>query len=131
MPNPDQDSARRDAVVLVHGLAAHRVLMIPLARWLRPGFGQVINWGYPSLWSRLERHATKLAALLRKIDGENTHDRIHLVAHSMGAIVARVALAEYMPSRIGRFVMISPPNRGSRLASRCAPYLGGVCPPIR
>src|SRR5262245_54902164 len=110
MPSPDHDSACRDAVVLVHGLASARSVMIPVARWLQPGFKQVINWGYPSLWSRLERHAQKLAALLRQIDVDNSHDRIHLVAHSMGAIVGRMALADYMPARFGRFVMISPPN---------------------
>ena len=128
MPTADEKS--RDAVVVVHGLAAHPVLMIPLARWLEESFGRVINWGYPSLWSPIERHGQKLADLLRQLDRDDTHDRIHIVAHSMGAIVSRVALAEYLPGRFGRFVMISPPNRGSRLASRVAPLLGRVLPPV-
>jgi hypothetical protein len=48
----------------------------------------------------------------------------------MGGIIARVALADFLPRRFGRLVMIAPPNRGSHVARRLAPYLGYICPPI-
>ena len=119
----------REVVVLVHGLAAKRIVMARLRRLLAHGFGKVLNWGYPSLWSPIERHGLALAELLRRLDGGD-FDRIHLVTHSMGGIVARLALAQYAPERLGRFVMIAPPNRGSHVASRLAPYLGRLCPPL-
>jgi hypothetical protein len=31
---------------------------------------------------------------------------------------------------MGRFVMIAPPNRGSAVARRLAPWLGRLCPPL-
>jgi pimeloyl-ACP methyl ester carboxylesterase len=114
--------------VLVHGLLANPIIMESLARWLKPQFHRVVNWGYSSLWSPIERHARKLAELLHQLDGEC--ERIHLVTHSMGGIIARVALADFLPSRFGRLVMIAPPNRGSHIARRLAPYLGMICPPL-
>jgi triacylglycerol lipase len=122
--------ARRDMVVLVHGLAANRIVMRALAVSLAKVSTKVVNWGYQSLWSPLERHGRQLAALLWRLEQEKLHDRVHLVTHSMGGIIARLALAEYLPKRFGRFVMIAPPNRGSHVAARLAPYLGRICPPL-
>ncbi len=120
---------QHDAAVLVHGLAATSLIMAPLARTLTAGFGKILNWGYSSLWSPIERHGRSLAAILRHLD-ETHPGRIHLVTHSMGGIIARVALSEYRPQRLGRMVMVAPPNRGSHVASRLAPWLGRICPPL-
>jgi pimeloyl-ACP methyl ester carboxylesterase len=117
-------------VVLVHGLLATSLVMRSLAKSFTGVFAGVVNWGYKSLWSPVERHGRQLADLLRQLDRDNGHERIHLVGHSMGSIIGRVALAEYMPERFGRFVMIAPPNRGSHVAARLAPYLGRICPPL-
>ena len=120
---------QHDVVILVHGLAANRVIMAPMARALRAGLGKILNWGYSSLWSPIERHGRSLATILRQLD-EAHPGRIHLVTHSMGGIIARVALREFRPQRLGRMVMVTPPNRGSRVASRLAPWLGRICPPL-
>jgi pimeloyl-ACP methyl ester carboxylesterase len=130
MHHPHPAFAARDIVVLVHGLAATRIIMQSLAKSLAGVFAGVTNWGYQSLWSPIEAHGRQLATLLRQLDREGKHERIHLVTHSMGGIIARVALAEYLPERFGRFVMIAPPNRGSHVATRLARYLGRICPPL-
>jgi len=121
---------QRDAVVLVHGLGAKRLVMARMYWSLRKHFAEVINWGYPSLWSPLQRHGRELATLFRRLGEGGSYDRVHLVTHSMGGIIGRLALAEFVPSQFGRFVMIAPPNRGSHVASRLAPYLGRICPPL-
>jgi len=120
---------RDDLVVLVHGLAAHRLMMRALAQSLQDVYASVVNWGYPSLFSPIELHGEKLATLMRQLD-DRGHERIHLVTHSMGGIIGRLALAHYTPRHFGRFVMIAPPNRGSHVARRLAPYLGRLCPPL-
>jgi pimeloyl-ACP methyl ester carboxylesterase len=122
-------STHREMVVLVHGLMATTTIMASLAKSLGKVFSGTLNWGYSSLWSPIEQHGHELAALLRRLDREG-HERIHLVTHSMGGIIGRIALAEFCPSRFGRFVMIAPPNRGSRVASYLAPVFGRLCPPI-
>ena len=118
-----------DVVVLVHGFAANQLIMAPLARVLRRDFPLVINWGYRSLWSPIERHGEALAERLRQLD-ERVDGRIHLVTHSMGGIIGRLAVGHYLPQRFGRFLMIAPPNRGSYVASRLAPFLSRFCPPL-
>ena len=42
--------------------------------------------------------------------------RIHLVAHSMGALVVREYLAAGKPARLGRVVLLAAPNHGTPLA---------------
>ena len=120
----------RDLVVLVHGLAAHRLVMQLIAQSLQEAFASVVNWGYPSLFSPIEQHGQKLAALLEELDQDGQYERIHLVGHSMGGIIGRLALTHYTPRQFGRFVMIAPPNRGSHVARHLAPYLGRICPPL-
>lgn len=118
------------ALILIHGLGAHWLVMSPLARRLQKQFGRVINWRYSSLWSRIERHGEQMKEQLQKLDDDPSVERIHLITHSMGGIVARLALAHRIPEKMGRMVMLAPPNTGSHVARSLAPVLGRICPPL-
>ncbi len=120
-----------NAIVLVHGLAAHPVVWLIIAKYLRKRCSRVINWGYPSILRSIQDHANELSRLLEKLDADPSIDRIHLVTHSMGGIVARTALIDRIPAKMGRMVMLAPPNLGSRAAAFFGPLLGRICRPIR
>src|SRR5262249_10359720 len=106
----------REAVLLVHGHGAPAVLLEPLRRALeRQGF-RAVNWRYDSLRGSIEIHATRLAATARAYNQDAAVARLHFVGHSMGAIVVRRALAIDQPRKLGRVVLLAPPNRGARLA---------------
>jgi hypothetical protein len=115
----------RDAVLLVHGHAAPAVLLEPLRRALaRQGF-RAVNWRYGSLRGSIEVHAARLAAKAKELDEDAAVARLHFVGHCMGAIVVRRALAINRPRKLGRVVLLAPPNRGARLADFGLRLFGG------
>ncbi len=55
---------------------------------------------------------------------------IHVVTHSLGGIILRQALTLGVPAKLGRVVMLAPPNRGSAWARRMGPWLGRLVPAL-
>jgi pimeloyl-ACP methyl ester carboxylesterase len=120
-----------ERVFLLHGLAAHRIVMMRLTSQLGRSGYDAKNWGYRSIRPRIGCHAERLCELLQASDQDEQTRRIHLVTHSMGSIIARVALSQYLPAKLGHIVMLGPPNRGSHTARQLAPWLGWLCPPLQ
>ena len=119
------------AIILVHGLALNPLLMLVLQRHLQRPDNRIVNWGYPSYRLSIATHGAALSKTLKSLDADETIDKIHLVTHSMGGIVARTALAEEVPAKMGRLVMLAPPNRGSKAARLFASTIGRICRPLR
>jgi pimeloyl-ACP methyl ester carboxylesterase len=105
-------------------------MMRLLGRRLEAAGYRVRNWSYPSMWQPIAQHGQRLHRELSQCDQSGQVTRIHLVGHSLGAVVARCALNLGKPSKLGRVVMLAPPNKGSRLATFCVPWLGWLCGPI-
>ena len=77
-------------IVLVHGLVDNRSVFTVLRRALRRrGFGQVLTFGYSPLTSDVRTAAAQLAALVESTCDATGHDRVHVVGHSLGGLVAR------------------------------------------
>lgn len=119
-----------ESVIVVHGLAAHPIMMMLLARRIRKAGYDVRNWGYPSITGNIERHAARFAKLLEQYELNGDVSAFHLVTHSMGGIITRKALLECAPSKLKSIVMIAPPNHGSPVAARLSPWLGWMCRPL-
>lgn len=109
---------------------AHRVLLLRLARRLRQSGWQTRIWGYESIRTSVIRHAERFRELLDGLAADDQIGRIHLVTHSMGCIIGRLAIAEAPPEKLGKFVMLTPPNRGSFIATRAAGLFGRLFPPV-
>ncbi|MEZ6136820.1 MAG: hypothetical protein R3C53_18140 [Pirellulaceae bacterium] len=117
----------RELVVLTHGLVSHRLIMFPLSRQLRRAGFQTALWGYRSTRHDVATHGQRFRAALENYQHREGLQALHIVAHSLGNIVTRQALLYDQPHRLGRIVMIGPPNQGSHVATRLSPWFGRVC----
>jgi len=110
--------AARIPVVLVHGLVDNRSVFAVMRRSLRRrGFAQVCSWNYSPLLRDVESAAEALGRHIERVCRETGHDRVHVVGHSLGGLVAR-----YLVQRLGgderveSLVTLGTPHGGSRWA---------------
>jgi pimeloyl-ACP methyl ester carboxylesterase len=96
-------------VLLVHGLWMNRVVMLYLARQLRRHGFDARAVGYYSAMHDLARNARLVAGAIAAIDSP----RVHVVAHSLGGVVALAALRDHPDARVRRVVLLGSPLAGS------------------
>jgi len=103
-----------DTVVLLHGLWRSRWSMaLPGLRLRAAGF-RPVGITYPS-------RSQPIGALARHVADrlpDPGDGRMHFLTHSLGGLVARSLIRAHRPRKLGRVVMLSPPNQGSALARR-------------
>lgn len=139
---PSPDAGKGELVVLVHGLICRSSNMMILARRLqRAGFA-VYVYDYRTTTKNIAGHGVDFKRFLERLAQENPGRQLHIVTHSMGGIITREALGhlaagcqndgEILTSdRIGRIVMLAPPNHGSDAARRVMRWLPMVGRMIR
>jgi pimeloyl-ACP methyl ester carboxylesterase len=108
-------------VILLHGVWMRGLTLFSLARRLRRAGYSVGVFDYASVFGDAAATCERLRSRMR----EARADRVHLVGHSLGGIVALEATRRMRDLPRGHVVCLGPPLQGSSAARLLAHFPGG------
>ncbi|WP_245963552.1 esterase/lipase family protein [Terracoccus luteus] len=110
--------AAHTPILLVHGMVDNRSIFTVLRRGLvRRGFGRIETINYPILTGDIRVAAARLGDEVERIAAETGYERIHVIGHSMGGLIARYYVTRLGgDARVHTLVTLGTPHHGSYLA---------------
>ena len=105
-------------IILVHGLVDNRSIFTFLRRALRRrGFGRILTLNYSPLTQDVRSVAARLAALIERTCEETGYERVHVVGHSLGGVVARYYVQRMAgDARVHTLCTLGSPHGGTHAA---------------
>jgi pimeloyl-ACP methyl ester carboxylesterase len=119
-----QPTADDIPVVLVHGMSSNRAIFHILRRDLRrAGFPQVTVPNYSWLTTDVRSAARMLAAEVERLCERGGHERVHVIGHSLGGLIARYYVQRLGgDARVHTLVTLGTPHHGTLVAMLPLPH---------
>lgn len=105
-------------IILVHGMVDNRSIFTLLRRSLRRrGFGRVLTLNYSPLAQDVRSVAVRLQQLVETTCQETGYERVHVVGHSLGGVVARYYVQRLGgDARVHTLCTLGSPHSGTHTA---------------
>ena len=105
-------------ILLVHGMVDNRSIFTLLRLGLRRrGFGRVTSMNYSPFTADVRVAAAQLAEEVEALVAETGYERIHVVGHSMGGLIARYYVTRLGgDERVHTLVTLGTPHQGTYTA---------------
>ncbi len=105
-------------ILLVHGVVSNRSIFTLLRRGLtRRGFSNVFAMNYSTVATDVRTASLRLAEEVEQIAAETGFERIHVIGHSLGGLLARYYVTRLGgDARVHTLVTLGTPHEGTRVA---------------
>ena len=110
-------------ILLVHGMIDNRAIFTVLTRRLRAhGFERVVTLNYSPVTNDIRAAAESLSAQVEALVARTGYERIHVVGHSLGGLIARYYVQRLGgDARVHTLVTLGTPHHGT-LAAHLVPF---------
>ncbi len=115
-PLPSATHGTRAPVLLVHGYVCNRGVWRPFAQWLAARGHPVDSVNLEPVFGTIDDYLPIVAEGVRRLRERSGHDRIAIVAHSMGGVVVRAYLATEGAGGVCAVVTLGSPHAGTWFA---------------
>lgn len=120
MPKEPIGSSVGVPILLVHGYFSNRGIWWRFRKRLADaGLGPIYAVTLSPLWGSIDEMVPQLATKIESICKQSGHEKLIVIAHSMGGLVTRAYMASSpnAPARIAQLVTLASPHSGTQMAS--------------
>lgn len=117
LPLASASGSRATAPILfIHGYFCNRAVWRPAARWFAERGYVTGSVNLEPVYGSIDDYPAIIDEAVRALCAQSGHQKVVLVCHSMGGLVARAYLRTYGRNAIAHVFTLGTPHRGTRLA---------------
>jgi pimeloyl-ACP methyl ester carboxylesterase len=114
--NPQPSPHGRLPVLLLHGYVCNRGFMLPLRRYLNAHGVGAYSHNLEPVYATIDSYADGLELHIKRILAATGAEKLVILAHSMGGLVARAYLRKHGARHVAKLITLGTPHHGTVMA---------------